>query len=206
MTPPERSPERDAALDALLVRVPQQGWTRAALRAALADLGADPADAVLLFPGRDGELVEAFIDLIDRRMTEAAGEMSHLRTPARVRALIALRLAQTRPHRDAVRRGLAVLARPGNAALAARCTARSVDAIWHAAGDRSADFAWYTKRATLAAVYAATLLYWLRDASEDDADTLAFLDRRLAGVGQIGRLRRRIEQRCARLRPGDAVA
>ena len=40
------------------------------------------------------------------------------------------------------------------------CTARTVDAIWHAAGDRSADFSWYTKRAILAAVYTATVLYW----------------------------------------------
>ena len=76
---------------------------------------------------------------------------------------------------------------------AAACTARTVDAIWHAAGDRSADFSWYTKRAILAAVYSATVLYWLRDTSEDDAATLAFLDRRLAGVGRIGRLRGRVE-------------
>ena len=68
-----------------------------------------------------------------------------------------------------------------------------MDAIWHAAGDRSADFSWYTKRAILAAVYSATVLYWLRDTSEDDAATLAFLDRRLAGVGRIGRLRRRAD-------------
>jgi ubiquinone biosynthesis protein COQ9 len=69
--------------------------------------------------------------------------------------------------------------------------ARTTDAIWHAAGDRSADFSWYTKRAILAGVYGATLLRWLNDGSEDDADTLAFLDRRLAGVARIGRLRAR---------------
>jgi ubiquinone biosynthesis protein COQ9 len=74
-----------------------------------------------------------------------------------------------------------------------------VDAIWHAAGDRSADFSWYTKRAILAAVYSATVLYWLRDASEEDEATLAFLDRRLAGVGRIGRLRGRAEAALARV-------
>ncbi len=62
-----------------------------------------------------------------------------------------------------------------------------MDAIWHLAGDRSADWSWYTKRAILAGVYGATLLYWLRDDSEDDEATLAFLDRRLAGVGRIGK-------------------
>jgi ubiquinone biosynthesis protein COQ9 len=49
------------------------------------------------------------------------------------------------------------------------------------------------------AVYSATVLFWLRDTSEDDVDTLAFLDRRLAGVGRIGRLRGRAEGLVARL-------
>ena len=113
--------------------------------------------------------------------------------PERVRAVIALRLAQNRPHKEAVRRAVAVLALPRHAGSAAACTARTVDAIWHAAGDRSADFSWYTKRAILAAVYAATLLFWLRDSSEDDAATLAFLDRRMAGIAWTHRLRRRAE-------------
>ncbi len=76
-------------------------------------------------------------------------------------------------------------------AAAARCTTRTADAIWHAAGDRSADFSWYTKRAILTGIYTSTLLFWLHDGSEADAATLAFLDRRLAGVGELGRLRRR---------------
>jgi ubiquinone biosynthesis protein COQ9 len=90
--------------------------------------------------------------------------------------------------------------------LAAACTARTVDAIWRSAGDRSADFSWYTKRAILAAVYGATLLYWLRDSSEDDAATLGFLDRRLAGVGRIGSARRRVEAAVGRLRPVDGLS
>ena len=39
---------------------------------------------------------------------------------------------------------------------------------------------------------------WLRDTSEDDADTLAFVDRRLKDVGRIGRLRGRVEARLGR--------
>lgn len=204
MAAPERSEERDAALDALLPLVPSMGWTYAALREALRGAGGEPMDAELLFPGGAPDMVEAFIDLADRRMSEAAAEadMDGLRTPARVRAVLALRFAQNRPHREAIRRAFTVLANPRHAALAARCTARTVDAIWHAAGDQSADFSWYTKRATLAGVYGATLLFWLRDSGEDDAATLAFLDRRLAGVAMIGRLRRRMQDGCARLAPG----
>jgi ubiquinone biosynthesis protein COQ9 len=106
-----------------------------------------------------------------------------------VRALIALRLNQNEPWREAIRRALAIMSLPRNNAMAARTLARTVDAIWHAAGDRSADFSWYSKRALLAGVYGSTLLFWLRDRSLGSEDTLAFLDRRLDSVARMGRLR-----------------
>ncbi len=201
LNPPERSAERDAAIVALLPNVVFDGWTMSALRAA-----AGP-DADLLFPGGVADMIEAYCDLGDRWMEQgaAAADVSSLRLSQRVRAVIALRLEQNRPYKDAVRRALAVLALPGNTGLAVRCTARTVDAIWHAAGDGSADFSWYTKRAILAGVYGATLLYWLGDGSDDDAPTLAFLDRRLQAVGRIGGIRRRIDGAMHRFRPKVAA-
>lgn len=199
MMPPERSEERDAAVVAMLPHVPFDGWTRRSVRMGLADTGAEPDDAELLFPGGAADMIEAFCDLADRQMEVAAESLDPgLRLHQRVRAVIALRLEQNRGNKEAIRRALALLALPLHARLAARCTARTVDAIWHAAGDTSADFSWYTKRLILTAVYGATLLYWLRDSSEDGNATLAFLDRRLADVGRIGSLRARAT---ARLRP-----
>jgi ubiquinone biosynthesis protein COQ9 len=188
MSFPERSPERDAALDALTATIPFAGWSVAALCRA-----AGP-DADLLFPGGPLDMVETYCDLADRRM--AAGSFTQERLPDRVRAILALRFEQNRDKKEAIRRGLAILA--AHPATVACCTARTLDAIWHAAGDRSADFSWYTKRAILTGVYASTLLFWLRDDSEADVATLAFLDRRLAGVGELGRLRRKIQ--CLRTR------
>jgi ubiquinone biosynthesis protein COQ9 len=201
IAPPERSAERDAAITAMLPHVATQGWTYAALRSALREAGHDPRDAELLFPGGTPDMIEAYLDLADRRMEEeaAATDWTGLSLTKRMRRVIALRFEQSRPHREAARRAAGLLALPWRAGLAARCTARTVDAIWHAAGDRSADFSWYTKRAILGGVYTATLLRWLGDTSEDDAATLAFLDRRLADVGQIGKFRRRFEDTFGRL-------
>jgi ubiquinone biosynthesis protein COQ9 len=203
INPPERSPERDVAIDAILPRVPGEGWTTRALRGALRDLGSDPDDAALLFPGGAPDMVETFIDLIDRRMAGQvdAESLPAKPLPARVRAIIVGRLELLAPHKDAVRRALAVLAYRGDPVLAARCAARTVDEIWHLAGDRSADFSWYTKRAILAGVYNSTLLFWLRDHDSEHAATLAFLDRRLAGVASIPKFRRAIASRIAGLRP-----
>lgn len=191
MSAPERSPERDAALLAVLPLVPARGWTVEALQEA-----AGP-DADLLFPGGPADMVEAWTDLADRQMEAdaAAFDMTELGLTARVRTVIARRLQRQAPHKEAVRQGLAVLSLRGRGVLGARMLGRTVDAIWFAAGDTSADFSWYTKRAILAGVYGATLLFWLQDGSEGDADTLAFLERRLAGVGRIGQLRSRLGAR-----------
>lgn len=195
MKPPERRPERDAALDALLPNVPFDGWTYRALRTGLTAIGAEPEDAPLLFPGGARDMIEAFCDLADRRMEQEAAreDLTALRTPARVRRVLAIRLEQNRANKEAIRRAVAVLAMPANAPTAAACTARTVDAIWHAAGDQAADFSWYTKRLILTGVYTSTMLFWLRDASENDEATLDFLDRRLKDVGRITTLRRRIQ-------------
>ena len=193
MMVPERTDERDAALDALVAMQPFPGWTSAGLTAA-----AGP-DADLLFPGGAADMVESWCDLIDRRMQPASGQ----RVPDRVHAAIVARLTSIRPAKEAVRRGLGVLS--ANPVLSSRVTARTVDAIWHAAGDRSSDWSWYTKRAILAGVYGATLLFWLRDDSDGEMATWAFLDRRLAGVGRLGRLRRAGSGFLSRCRPGRSA-
>jgi ubiquinone biosynthesis protein COQ9 len=184
ITPPERSPARDAAIEAMLPLVPTLGWSRQA---------AGP-DAALLFPGGPAAMVEAYIDLADRRMAEAP--VTETRLSRRVRAVLETRFLQAAPHKAAIRRAASLLSLPENAVLAARCTARTVDAIWYAAGDTSADFSWYTKRALLAGVYTATLFYWLNESATHDS-TMAFLDRRLAGVAQIGKWRARFSRKAA---------
>jgi ubiquinone biosynthesis protein COQ9 len=190
------APERDAAIEALLPSVPFDGWTSRGLRTALRSIGAEPEDADMLFPGGAADMVGAYCDLADRRMAEEAAtrDMTQMRVPTRVRTVLAIRFEQNRPHKEAVRRAFAVLALPANARLAVLTAARTVDAVWHAAGDTSADFSWYTKRAILAGVYGATLLFWLADQSEDDAATLAFLDRSLARAGSVGKARARVRQ------------
>jgi len=207
IAPPERSAERDAALAAMLPHVARLGWTRAALRAGLVDIGADPRDGEVLFAGGAAELVEAWIDLEDRRMEAAlaAHDVSGLHLGQRVRLAVALRLAAARPWREAVRRAAAVLALPGNARPATRALARTVDAIWYAAGDRATDWAWYSKRLILAAIYTSTLLFWLHDDSGDAAATLAFLDRRLADHARFHRAQRRCGELLSRWLPGEAA-
>lgn len=185
----ERSEERDSALRATLPHVPMLGWTRAALAAGLADLGRDSLEQDWLFPRGPVEAIEAWCDLADREMEAAATaeDLAALRTPARIRRVIVIRLEQAAAHKEAIRLALGHQALPWNVPSAMRTVARTADAMWAAAGDTSADFSWYTRRATLAGVYGATLAFWLQDNEDGFPRTLAFLDRRLAGLAKLQR-------------------
>ena len=60
------------------------------------------------------------------------------------------------------------------------------DEIWFLAGDTSVDSSWYTKRASLAGIYAATEVYQTTDQSKEFKDTEEFLDRRLEELRTVG--------------------
>lgn len=189
----EDDPLLDAALAAAIARAPAEGWTRGMLRRATADAGTDPELADSLFPRGPVSAVAAWSRATDRRVEAlAAGEdMGGLRTPQRVRRAVELRLTLVEPHREALRGALGLLALPWNAGLALRLTAETASSLWYAAGDRSADFSWYTRRATLAAVYGATLAFLLSPREPDLPEVLAFLDRRLSDIAPRGAPRRK---------------
>ena len=132
---------REKLLAASLDHVPFDGWTGRALRAGAAELGIDPALAANAFPGGPAELLETFSAEIDRRMLAEleARDLKAMKHRQRIATAVRARLDLLAPHREAVRRGLSFLALPRHAALGARCLYRSVDAIWHAAGDTSTD-------------------------------------------------------------------
>jgi ubiquinone biosynthesis protein COQ9 len=189
----ERSEIRDAAVRAMLPIAGEQGWNWGTLWAGLSAIGEDPALAESHFPAGPVGAVAHWIDLSNREMEAAAAaeDLAALRVPARIRRVVELRLRAVAPHKRALRRALSLLALPWNTPVTLRTTAQTVDAMWHAAGDRSADFSWYTRRATLAGVYGAVLAYWVRDDDPEVEDALDFLDRRLADVARLGKLRRR---------------
>ena len=60
------------------------------------------------------------------------------------------------------------------------------DEIWYLSGDVSVDTSWYTKRASLSTIYAATELFMTTDRSTDFKDTRDFMDRRFRDVQSLG--------------------
>jgi len=187
---------RQRLLDGLLRNAPFDGWSQLALEAAARDAGVTPEMAAVAFPGGLAQAAEALHDRIDAEMLEklAGSDLPALKIRERVTFAVRTRLEAAAPHREAFRALATYLANPLNAPLAAKLMWRTVDALWRAIGDVSTDFAFYTKRATLAGVWGATVMIWLQDQSEDYAETWAFLDRRIADVMAIEACKGRLRQ------------
>lgn len=173
-------------LDAALIHVAFDGWTEATFAAAIADTGIDADLARAACPRGAVDLALAFHARGDAAMLErlAATDLSGLRFRDKIAAAVRFRLEAV-PDREAVRRGVTLFSLPQHAGDGAKAVWGTCDAIWQALGDSSEDVNWYTKRATLAAVYSATLLFWLGDDSPGHQATWEFLDRRIDNVMQF---------------------
>ncbi|MFQ3252777.1 MAG: ubiquinone biosynthesis protein COQ9 [Loktanella salsilacus] len=186
-------PTKLQLLDAALPNVAFDGWSPATFTAAVAatDISIDRAHH--LFPRGATDMAVLFHTEGDRAMVQQLGRenLSELRFRDRVARAIRIRL-DVIDDKEAVRRGTALFALPHLAADGAKLIWGTADAIWNALGDTSDDVNWYTKRATLSAVWASVVLYWLGDQSEDYADTDAFIDRRIDGVMQIEKIKAQV--------------
>jgi ubiquinone biosynthesis protein COQ9 len=193
--------ERERLIAAILPDVAFDGWTGHALRNAARRTDIPPGEALALFPRGATEMIAAFSRWADYQMLErlAAAQPLPDSLSRRVALALRLRLEVLAPWREAVRRGLSVLAMPQNAALGLRLLYDTVDAVWHGVGDQSTDFSFYTKRATLSGILAATTLFWLDDRSPGCAETEAFIDRRLADLHRLTGLRARLAGAAASL-------
>jgi ubiquinone biosynthesis protein COQ9 len=181
-------------MQAALPHVPFDGWSEASFRAACADLGVDPALARAHCPRGAVDLALAFHAAGDAAMAARlrAADLSGMRFRERVAAAVRWRLEAV-PEKEAVRRGTTLFALPQHAADGAGAIWGTADLVWTLLGDTADDLNWYSKRAILSGVYAATVLYWLGDDSPGHEATWSFLDRRIEDVMRIeatkGRLR-----------------
>lgn len=160
------------------------GWRSPAVAMAAREKGVDPDIAALAFADGPVDMIDAWFASIDAQMLAMlpAETLAALSIRKRIIALIEARLTLLAPDREALRRAIAILALPTNAARATKLGWRAADMMWRAAGDTATDFAHYSKRTTLTAVYASTLLAFVNDESEGHADSRAFLARRIEGV------------------------
>jgi ubiquinone biosynthesis protein COQ9 len=178
-------------LETALPDVPFDGWTGSVLLRAAKAADIDHGLARLAFPNGARDLAEYFLADGDRRMIERLAEtdLASMKIREKITFAVRTRLEVDAGSREALRRASLSLLIPPASGGAAKSLYNTVDAVWVAIGDTSTDYNFYTKRATLAGVFASTLAFWFADESDGHAETWAFLDRRISDVMQIEKLK-----------------
>ncbi|WP_293446215.1 COQ9 family protein [Planktotalea sp.] len=184
---------KEQLLDAALIHVAFDGWSDATFDAAVQDADVAPELAHVACPRGVLDLAIAYhlradVEMLARFERE---DVSALRYSEKVTTLVQFRLEAV-SDKEAVRRGTTLFTLPHHAADGAKLIWGTAGAIWNALGDTSTDSNWYTKRATLSAVYSSTVLFWLGDTSEEHADTWAFLERRIDDVMRFEKVKAQV--------------
>ena len=187
--------ERTQILEALVNQDPFLGWTEANIRNVCQDFGFDQRTMIRVFPSGVRDLILAHGAAIDSAMLTSASPLALLDMPVRKRisTLVMLRIQAMSSHREAVSRLIPLLYSPQYLSIGAETLYRSIDLMWRTAGDTATDFNYYSKRSLLSAVYCSTVLYWLTDNSSDYLETQAFLERRIANVMSIQKIKPKIK-------------
>ena len=167
------------------------GWTPAAVDSAAKKAGIDAYQARLAVPKDQAGKIDLYIRGVDRALEKhfTPERLDGLKIREKIRAIVWKRLEIMADAREAIRRGLSILAMPPNLPTALKTGWRTADVMWRIAGDSSTDYNHYTKRMMLGGVYGSTLLVWLDDRTEGWTETAAFLDRRIDDVMKIDKLK-----------------
>ncbi|KAF2770388.1 ubiquinone biosynthesis protein COQ9 [Teratosphaeria nubilosa] len=186
--PPYREVE-SAILSSALSHVPTTGFTQQSLTLGAKDVGYLDI-STNLFPKGAFEIVKYHL------VTQRLGLKDRIQFPndpqlgvgRKVRSLVLERL---RANADAGvvgrwQEALALMSLAENIRKSLKELAALSDEIWFLAGDTSVDSSWYTKRASLSAIYAATEMFQTTDQSTEFRDTEQFLDRRLEELKTVG--------------------
>lgn len=171
---------REAAFD---------GWGKEAVLNAAGAAKVDPELALLAFNSEGKridpmDLIDAWILSIDAEMERClpAEALAKMKIRERIQRLVEARIDLLAQNRESLRHALAIEAMPLNAPRALTWGWRSADKMWRLAGDTATDYNHYTKRTMLGSIYAATLAVLINDESEHQAETRAFVSRRIDNV------------------------
>ncbi len=190
-------------LDEMLQEVVFDGWTqqclnKSALAAGMTTNEIERGDLLLAFPNGVADILDFWSEIEDQKMLEAfqGADPAPTRIRDKVTYLVRVRLEGLTANREAARRAAATLALPNYASLGAKLSWRTSDTIWRELGDKSMDYNFYTKRATLNAVYLSSLSHWLAEEVTTGENAYQgsweFLDARIENIMQFEKVKAKV--------------
>jgi len=182
-------------LKAMLLKVAQVGWSWETVENVALELGYAPGMALLVFPGGLHEILEKINHYFDGQMVEAYQDKGDdsLRTHEKVKLALRVRLQAMSPYYASLVKISQFYVHPIRFPLLMKCLWKTVDEIWYLAKDMSLDYTYYTKRGILYAIHSSTLIFWMKQDSNDLQAVFDFLDRRLKGTAKIPHIKSQIQ-------------
>jgi AcrR family transcriptional regulator len=170
----------DAIIDAALALAARQGWNDTTLADIAAEAGVSLAEAHRHF-GSKAAILGGFADRIDDAVLAGTGTDLGAEPPRdRLFDVLMRRFDALKPHKDAVRALASVGAADPLALACGACRlARSMRWMLEAAGIATSGCRGRLRVKALTLGWAIVLRVWLRDDTEDQAPTMAALDRLL---------------------------
>lgn len=165
------------------------------LRKVCTQLGYDSNYVEILFPGL---LCDVLTMLLEFKFNEFVSNIDPkkivaFRTKDRVKFLLMDFLKELREYKIALRLLCSSTRNMGSWIIKLKVCWRIVDEIWYLAGDQSADFNFYTKRALLFSVFVPTFIYWLNHNTESSVEKV--LDNLLLRVSRVGKIKAKIKDK-----------
>ncbi len=172
---------KDRLLSKMLTLAGKEGWNNHTLEMSAQQLGMDPKFAFVGFPQGATEVMVYYMRKLDKEMLNAFNQSNNAQKKVRQKAidLIFTRLKLLNPHKDAAKAILQFIIIPSHSIASAESLAITCDVMWKAIGDTATDFNYYSKRFLLASVYSSTLMYWIKDESPNNKETMRFLEERI---------------------------
>ncbi len=185
-------------LTSALEIAPKTGWGAHMLQEVSIAAGHPPHMAKLMFIEGAAGMVLLLNKQIDEQLAKeiAKLDLASMKIRDRIHTALCLRLELANEHKQAIIRSMTFMVLPHNLSYASGIIWRTADTIWNSISDNDPNFSHYTKRATLATVQSAAMIYWSGDKSDDMTETRAFISRRLNDVMLLGRFVNRLKK-CA---------
>jgi len=169
----------------------KDGWNENLFNKIIKDSDVNINDLNALFPNGYRELLQYYLNEINKTMTKESKKIDFLRFKVheRIYKLCTLRLEILSKEKKLIVKTFYHLMLPQNYKFSLKNLYKTIDQIWFLGGDISTDFNFYSKRAILASIYTATIIHFINN--DNFNETLIFLKKQLKKVSHIPKIKNR---------------
>ena len=173
--------------------IQKNGWNKNLLKVVSNNCNYNYDEIISLFPNYQIDLLKFYFNQLNDVMSFSYNNLNFVptNTHKKIREIILLRLQIYKKQKKLIKKTYFTLILPQYSKISSSLLFKTVDQMWFIAGDQSTDFNYYSKRAILATIYSATVLFFLRN-NFDLVKTTDFLDNQLFKVSKIPNFKKKV--------------